>query len=199
MNELVKELGISAEVFNYLVLPLLIFTARILDVSIATIRIIFVLNGNKLLAPIIGFFESFIWLIAIGQIIQNIDSIFSYIAFAGGYATGTLVGMLIEEKLALGNVVVRVITRVPATDLIVHFKNKGYNYTNLKAEGENGPVNILFSVVKREKLRDIMAAINSYNPRAFYTIENVKKVSEYESETGRGRSFSWRFWHLKRR
>lgn len=199
MNEIINDLGISSELFNYLVLPFLIFVARILDVSIATIRIIFVLHGNKLLAPIIGFFESFIWLVAIGQIIQNIDNIYSYLAFAAGFATGTLVGMLIEEKLALGSVVVRVITRVAATHLITHFQKSGYNYTNLKAEGENGPVNILFSVVKRENLADILAAIKQHNPRAFYTIENVKKVSEFGSKTERGKGFAWRFWHLKRR
>jgi len=199
MNELIKELGISGELFNYLILPFLIFIARILDVSIATIRIIFVLQGNKILAPVIGFFESFIWLVAIGQIIQNIDNIYSYLAFALGFATGTLVGMLIEERLALGNVVVRVITRKPAADLITHFKNSGYNYTSLKAEGETGPVNILFSVVKRESLSDILEAIKEYNPKAFYTIENVKKVSDFEGKSQRGKKFAWRFWHLKRR
>ncbi|MFW5760874.1 MAG: DUF2179 domain-containing protein [Cyclobacteriaceae bacterium] len=199
MDEIIKDLGITREIFNYIILPFLIFAARILDVSIATIRIIFVLHGNKLLAPIIGFFESFIWLVAIGQIIQNIDNFYSYIAFAGGFATGTLVGMLIEEKLALGNVVVRVITRMPAIDLITHFKQGGYHYTSLKAEGQFGPVNILFSVVKREKLSDILHAIKQYNPQAFYTIENVKKVSEFASTTHRGKGYAWRFWHLKRR
>mgnify|MGYP001072843122 CR=1 FL=1 len=199
MNDLINHLGISTEVFNYLILPLLIFMARIFDVSIATIRIIFVLNGNKALATIAGFFESFIWLIAIGQIIANIDNIYSYIAFASGFSAGTLIGMLIEEKLALGNVLIRVITRVEAIELITHLKDNRYNFTNIKADGESGPVNILFSVTKRERLPDALNAIKKYNPRAFYTIENVKKVSEFEFPQVRTKGFPLRLWHLKRR
>ena len=105
-----EHFGISPELLNYAILPLLIFLARIGDVSIATIRIIFVMSGKKVIAPILGFFESLIWLLANGQIFNNIDNVWSYIAYASGYATGTFVGMYIEEKLAIGRVVVRIIT-----------------------------------------------------------------------------------------
>lgn len=180
MREFIENIGISESVFNYIIIPALIFLARVCDVSINTVRIIFVMHGKKFLAPLLGFFEAFIWLLAIRQIITNIDAIYSYFAYAGGFATGTFLGMVIEEKLALGRVVVRVITQKPAEQLIVFLKEKGYRYSNLDAESNDGKVNILFSVVKREELPNYIGIINKYNPQAYYTVEGVKKVSEGE-------------------
>ena len=173
--------------------------ARVFDVSIATIRIIFVMSGKKFLAPLFGFFESFIWLIAIGQIIQNIDNFYSYIAFALGFAGGTLVGMIIEEKLALGSVVIRVITRKEATDLIEYFKEKNLHYSNIVAEGKEGKVNILFSVIKRVQLKEILSAVRYYNPKAFYTVEGVKSVSDDEIPEIEHKYYAWKLFSLKRR
>ncbi|MGK7393044.1 MAG: DUF2179 domain-containing protein [Candidatus Cyclobacteriaceae bacterium M3_2C_046] len=199
MESILDQLGISNEVFNYIVLPLLIFMARIGDVSIATIRIIFVLTGRKYLAPVFGFFESLIWLIAIGQIIQNIDNVYSYIAYASGFAAGTLIGMLIEEKLALGSVVIRVITRKESTELVEFFREKNWHYSILKAEGKDGKITILFSVIKREQLKQVLDAIKFYNPRAFYTVEGVKMVSEEGMATARSRYYGFKLFNLKRR
>jgi uncharacterized protein YebE (UPF0316 family) len=191
--------GVSAEVLNYLILPLLIFFARICDVSISTIRIIFVMGGNKTIAPILGFFEALIWLLAIGQIFNNIDNAWSYIAYAAGFATGTYVGMYIEEKLALGRVVVRLITREPVHSLITFLHDHDYRYSILDAEGKTGKVNVVFTVVKREKLQHLISGINLHHPRAFYTIEGVKKVNEDTSMKETPKSIGFRWFQLKRR
>jgi uncharacterized protein YebE (UPF0316 family) len=171
-------LGLDADIFRFVVLPLLIFFARILDVSINTLRIIFMLHGNKLLAPILGFFEALIWLIAIGQIFQNMDSVFTYLAYSGGFGMGVLVGMLIEEKLAIGKVVIRVITQKPDDNLIDYLSEKGMRYSNVKADSNNGRVNILFTVVNRDNLKTTLNTIRRFNPQAYYTVEGVKKVSD---------------------
>lgn len=173
-----QELGISPELFAYVILPILIFFARVADVSIATIRVIFVMQGKRNIAPILGFFEALIWLIAIGQIIKHIDNPISYLAYASGYAAGTYFGMFIEEKLALGRVVVRVITGRPANELIDYLKENNYRYSNIDATGNDGKVNIIFTVVKREALKTLIPTIKDYNPKAFFTIEGVKKVSD---------------------
>jgi uncharacterized protein YebE (UPF0316 family) len=136
------------------------------------------MHGKKLLAPLLGFFEAFIWLLAIRQIITNIDAFYSYFAYAGGFATGTFLGMVIEEKLALGRVVVRVITQNPAEQLTAFLKEKGYRYSNLDAESNDGKVNVLFTVVKRDELPTYINIIKKYNPQAYYTVESVKKVSD---------------------
>jgi uncharacterized protein YebE (UPF0316 family) len=171
-------LSIDPEIFNYFVLPLLIFMARIMDVSINTLRIIFMLNGKKMISTMLGFFESLIWLIAISQIFQNLDSVITYLAYAGGFASGVFVGMILEEKLAIGNLVIRIITVRPANQLIAYFDEHSYRYSNVNAVSKEGPVNILFTVIKRGDLKKTIETIKKFNPRAFYTVEGVKKVSE---------------------
>lgn len=170
--------GISESTLNYVILPLLIFFARIGDVSISTIRIIFVMGGNKLAAPILGFFEALIWLLAIGQIFSNIDNGWSYLAYAGGFATGTFVGMYIEEKLAIGKVVLRLITKEPVHEFLNFLHESNYRYSILDAQGKTGKVNVVFLVVKRDNLKTLTEAVNLYHPNAFYTIEGVKQVNE---------------------
>ena len=107
-----------SEIYAWILLPLLIFFARVCDVSLGTIRIIFVSKGIKYLAPIVGFFEILIWLLALGQIMQNLNNVFYYIFYAGGFATGNYVGILLEEKLSIGTVGIRIITKREAEKLI---------------------------------------------------------------------------------
>lgn len=184
--------GVSESVLNYVIIPLLIFFARIGDVSISTIRIIFVMSGKRNVAPFLGFFEALIWLLAIGQIISNIDNVLSYIAYASGFAVGTYVGMYMEEKLAIGRVVLRLITKEPVHEFLTFLRDNNYRYSILDAEGKKGKVNIVFLVLKREKLNELTSAINTYHPNAFYTIEGVKKVNETDfSEDASSRIGFW--------
>jgi uncharacterized protein YebE (UPF0316 family) len=185
-STLAESLRIDPTLFHYILLPILIFMARILDVSINTIRIIFMLHGKKSLATLLGFFESLIWLLAISQIFQNLSSWPTYIAYAGGFATGILVGMLIEEKLAIGNVVIRVITQKPADELTSFLSENKYRHAVLDAVSSEGNVNVIFTVTKRENLHSILSVIKSFNPNAFYTVEGVKKVSDEDISDERG-------------
>ncbi|MDD1706274.1 MAG: DUF5698 domain-containing protein, partial [Methanoregulaceae archaeon] len=105
----------SSDFFAWVILPLLIFFFRICDVSLGTIRVIFIAKGLKYIAPVIGFFEVIIWLLAIGQVMNNVTNVASYIAYGGGFAAGTLLGMTVEERLSLGTVVVRVISNEDTT------------------------------------------------------------------------------------
>ena len=93
---------VSPEVWKWVILPLLIFCARITDVSIGTVRIVFIAKGMRLWAPVLGFFEVLIWLVAISQIIKNLTNPVTFVAFASGFAMGNYVGLLIEHKLAMG-------------------------------------------------------------------------------------------------
>lgn len=178
MQEFFTELGISENLFNYFIMPALIFIARVGDVSINTLRIMFMMNGKKNVAPILGFFEALIWLLAIGQIFQNIDNPVSYIAYAGGFGMGTYVGMRFDEKLALGRVLVRVITPKPLPELIEYMKERDYRFTSVGAEGRYGKVNLLFTVMKRDSLQSFVDKVKSLDEKAFYTIESVKRISE---------------------
>ncbi|MCW4032888.1 MAG: DUF2179 domain-containing protein [Candidatus Bathyarchaeota archaeon] len=168
---------LNSEIFSYVILPLLIFFARILDVSLGTIRIVLISKGLKYFAPIFGFFEVLVWILAIGQIIQHIDNILLYIAYAGGFAIGTFVGIKLENRLSLGLVVLRVITRKDASELIGLFKHQHHGFTVVEAEGPSGPVHIIFSVVNRRDLKEVIADIKKFNPHAFYTIEDARFAS----------------------
>lgn len=183
MQDLLHSLGISENLLNYVLMPLLIFVARIGDVSINTLRIMFMMNGKKNIVPILGFFEAMIWLLAIGQIFQNVDNPLSYIAYAGGFATGTYVGMTLEEKLAIGRVLVRVITPEPHPELLEFMKMRNYRFTNVGGEGRFGKVNLLFTVMKRDTLPEFIAKVKEVDEKAFYTIESVKRVSEDDFNT----------------
>src|SRR5690606_2481712 len=187
--------GVSENTLNYVIIPLLIFLARIGDVSISTIRILFVMSGKRNIAPFLGFFEALIWLLAIGQIISNIDNALSYVAYASGFAVGTFVGMYIEEKLAIGRVVLRLITKEPVHELLVFLSDNNYRYSILDAEGKTGKVNVVFLVLKRENLKHLTEAINRYHPSAFYTIEGVKMVNEANTIDDSPRQIG--FWGLQ--
>jgi len=167
----------SSDIYALVVLPLFIFVARILDVSIGTIRIIFVSRGKKFLAPILGFFEVLIWIIVIGQVMQNLGSIFSYIAYAGGFATGTLIGMIIEEKLAIGMVVVRIIIMKDQCEIQERLSEAGFGVTTVDAQGKTGEVKIIYSIMKRKELGDAVNIIESCDSKVFYSIEDTKKVN----------------------
>ncbi|MEY2704628.1 MAG: hypothetical protein RL407_690 [Bacteroidota bacterium] len=195
MQDVFHSLGISDSVLNYVLMPLLIFVARVADVSINTLRIMFMMNGKKNIVPILGFFEALIWLLAIGQIFQNVDNPLSYLAYAGGFATGTYVGMTLDEKLALGRVLVRVITPKPLPTLLEFMKEKNYRFTNVGAEGRYGKVNLLFTVMKRDQLQEFISMVKATDQKAFYTIESVKRVSEEDlnimEDKSRFRSKLW--------
>ena len=169
---------LNSDIFAWVVLPLLIFCARICDVSLDTVRLIFVSKGIKHVAPILGFFEVIIWLLAVSQIMKHLDNIICYIAYGGGFAMGNYIGMYIEEKLSIGNVIIRVITKPDTTELINELKSQDYGLTIVDAEGSQQKVKIIFSVIKRENINNFISIINQYNPHAFYTIEDVRSINE---------------------
>ena len=168
----------ASEFYAWVIIPTLIFLARIADVSIGTIRLIFVSRGFKYLAPIVGFFEVLIWLLAIGQIMSNLSNPVCYIAYAGGFAMGNFVGMCIAEKLSLGIVLVRVITSQRANNLIHNLRTEGYGVTSIDARGSEGQVQVVFTIVPRREVKNIVDLIKQFNPRAFYTIEEVGHVEK---------------------
>lgn len=199
MDEFFTSLGVEPDILRYVITPLLIFCARILDVSIATVRIVFVFGGRKNLAPILGFVESFIWLLAIGQIMAHLTDWISYFAYAGGYAAGTYIGMFIEEKLALGKVVVRVITKRDANELIYRLRESKYSVTTMDAKGKHGDVSIIYMVTERTDVNELISIVKQYNPRAFYTIEGIKHASDGDRPQAEPMPKRFRFLAMKRK
>jgi len=163
--------------FIYGLLPLLIFLSRIVDVTLDTLRIVFISRGNKVIAPILGFFEILIWLIAITRIMDNLDNVTTYIAYSAGFAVGNYVGLKVEEKLAMGMQMIRIVTGRNASELIGTLREQGFGVTAVDAEGKDGPVHVIFLVTKRQVAKEVISIVNNYNPKAFYSIEDVRSVN----------------------
>ncbi len=174
----------QSDTFAFVVLPVLIFLARISDVTLGTLRIIFVSRGNKTVAPILGFFEVLIWVIAISNIIQHLDNVYTYLAWAAGFATGNFIGMRIEERLAIGVNMVRIITKKEATELIGELHRNGYGATVIDARGKDGEVHVIYTLVQRKEIQKLLDLIKTYNPNAFYFVEDIKSVSHDQISYG---------------
>ena len=170
--------SLNSDLVTYVILPLFIFLARIFDVSLGTLRIIFVTKGMRNIAPLVGFFEVLIWLLAISRIMQDLDNWLSYIAYAAGFASGNFVGMYLEERLAIGHEMIRVITRKDATSLIEELRGKGYGVTSVKAEGIEGEVAVIYIIARRSMIKEVLDEINRFNQRALYTVESIKYVNK---------------------
>jgi uncharacterized protein YebE (UPF0316 family) len=182
-------------------IPLFIFLARVADVSMGTVRVIFIARGMRLLAPLLGFFEVLIWLLAIGQIMQNLTNFVSYLAYAGGFAAGTFIGIYIENRLSLGVVIIRIITQQDASALVDWLRAAHYGVTTIDAQGTKGPVKIIFTVIKRRDISSVAAKIQEFNPHAFYSVEDVRFVSEgiFPLPRSRGEQRRLRFLKLYRK
>ncbi len=173
-----QEIFFNSFWWSWVILPFLIFLSRILDQSIGTLRLIFVSKGFRNIGPFLGFFEVIIWLLAVAQVMKHLNNPMSYIAYGGGFAMGNYIGMWLEEKISIGNVLIRIIPRKDTSSLITHLREEGFGVTAADAEGAHGKVKIVFTIIKRKSAPKVIAIINQHNPNAFYTIEEVKAVKE---------------------
>jgi len=167
----------DAFAFKWVILPILIFLIRICDMSLGTMRIIFLYRGEKVISALLGFFEVLIWLLAIRQVFGNLSNIACFFAYAGGFSMGTFVGILIEQKLAIGVQVLKVITSKDADALCSYLTESGYGFTCVDGYGARGKVNLVYSIVKRGEMKKLINIIKKFNPKAFYTIEDIKSIS----------------------
>lgn len=170
---------ISPEIYSWVILPLLIFLARIGDVSMETIRVIYISKGIKYLAPFIAFFEIVIWLLAMEVVMSDLSNIANFFAYAFGFAMGTYIGLVIEEKLSIGMVIMRIITKNDSTDEIISFlQSENYGITSLDATGSRGDVKMIITLVNRTDVPAITAHIEATNPQAFFSIEDIRYVNQ---------------------
>jgi uncharacterized protein YebE (UPF0316 family) len=170
---------VSPEFYSWVLLPLLIFFARVCDVSMETIRVIYISRGIKYLAPLIAFFEIIIWLLAMEVVMKDLTNIANFLAFALGFAVGTYVGLIIEEKLSIGMVILRIVTTDESNEEIVSFmESENYGITTLDATGSRGSVKMILSLVNRTDVPRITQHIQATNPHAFFSIEDVRYVNQ---------------------
>lgn len=164
--------------FNLIVVPILIFLGRIADVTVGTMRIIFVSRGLRMLSVVAGFVEIMVWLLVLRQIMGNLDHWTYFVAYAAGFSAGNYIGITIERHLAIGHIIVRVITQKEAPGLERYLRNHDFMMTVLDARGDTGPVKVLFMVIKRKALGEVLRVIRKFHPLAYYTVEDLRYVSQ---------------------
>lgn len=164
--------------YTWVFLPLIVFLARVTDVTLGTMRIIFLSRGRKILAPILGFIEVFIWITVVSQIVGGVYNYIAYLAYAAGFAVGNYFGMVLEEKLAIGTLVVRAILPKEGAALVKNLHEKGYGVTHVDGYGANGPVKVIFTIVMRKELPEVVDIIQETHPKTFYTVEELRSVQQ---------------------
>ena len=155
---------------------LIIFTLRLLDVGMATVRIVLLGRGRRGPATLLGFFESLIWVLAIARVFDGLDDPARMVAFALGFAAGTYVGSLVEEWMALGQALVRIVAPVDTDPVAPLLRDKGYGATVLNGDGLAGDVRVTFCVVPRKEVYAVTRLIHEANPKAYVTIEQTSTV-----------------------
>lgn len=157
--------------------PVVIFLLRIVDVSLATLRMLLVMRGEKRPVFLIALVESLVWICAVGSAIKNLSSGWHLIGYSAGFASGNIVGLWIEEKLAYGLVTLRVITRRQGPKLARFLRQSGYGVTEFKGRGKEGAVSVLLVVALRREAVRLLSRIHKKDAKAFVTIEEPKAIS----------------------
>jgi uncharacterized protein YebE (UPF0316 family) len=169
---------IDPDIFIWVVMPIFIFFARVLDVTIGTLRIIYLSRGKRYIAPLLGFFEVFIWIVAVSSLVQNMSNLAGFLAYAAGFAAGNYIGLLIENKLAIGTLSVRIITVKEAELMVKTLHECGYGVTAIDAKGSTGKVKVIYTIIKRKDLQHVIDIIKNLNPKAFFSVEEIRSASE---------------------
>ena len=156
--------------------PVVIFFLRISDVSLATVRMLLMVRNKKLLVPVLAFFEVSIWVFAVGTVVQHLSSPWHLLGYAGGYATGNVVGMFIEERLALGLATVRTMVREGGVELAAALREGGFAVTEMTGRGRDGMVDVLYSVLRRRRVAPYVRMVNETAPDSFVVVEEPRGV-----------------------
>lgn len=154
----------------------MIFGLRIVDVSLATTRMLLTVRNQRLQVAFIGFFEVLIWLLAVGTAIQHLDSAWHVVGYAGGFAAGSVVGLWLEERLALGLTTVQIVSREGGRELADALRAEGFGVTELEGRGREGPVELVQTVVRRRQTAVVLDQVDRWDPDAFVSLAEPRAV-----------------------
>jgi len=156
---------------------LIIFSLRLADQSLGTMRALLVAKNKPIYAALIGLVESAIWIVAISQVIKDIDDPVLIGAYAAGFAAGTILGTYIERIVGVGNIIVRVFTPSNSPSVAETLRDNGHGVTVFDGEGKEGPVKIYLCVIPRRKLKSVLGMIEEINPNAYITTDMANPTS----------------------
>lgn len=156
----------------------IIFISRVVDVTMSTVRTLMVVQGRKVQAAIIGFFEVGIYVTALGSVVKDLDNPFKLLVYCLGFATGNFVGITIENKIALGNLSAQIILRdTENRELVNALRENGFGVTIIQGEGINGPKEVLTVALNRKDLESLKKLVYEFEEKAFITVSNINPIS----------------------
>jgi len=153
-----------------------IFALRLTDMTFDTLRMLYVMRGRKTFAWILGFCQSAIFVIAITSVLSNLDNPLNILGYAAGFATGNVIGMWVEEKLAIGHTHVNIVSPGHGSAIAERLREAGFGVTEIPARGKEGMVTLLQCSVLRKNVDLVRKAVNEIDPDAFITAEDVRPV-----------------------
>ena len=174
--------------------PIVIFLLRIVDVTLDTMRVLFMVRGRRLPAGILGFLMALVWIIAVGNAMKHLDSIWHILGYAAGYGTGTMVGITIENVVAFGLIQLRIVSKHGGVEIAEGLRDRGYGATEFSGFGRDGAVEIVQSVVQRAHLDEVLAIVDKFDDTAFVTVEDPQVL-----RGGSVVSREWRIPQFRRR
>ncbi|HKZ56034.1 MAG TPA: DUF5698 domain-containing protein [Anaerolineales bacterium] len=157
-------------------LPIVIFLLRVTDMTLDTLRVLIVIRGLKAMAWILGFFQSAIWVIAVTSVLGNLGNPWTLIGYAAGFASGNVVGMLIEERVAIGHGHLRVISSRLGSAISEAIRSAGYAATEIAGRGKDGAVTLVISSVRRRDIDRIQKEVARVDPEAFVAVEEIRPL-----------------------
>lgn len=153
-----------------------IFFLRVIDMSLDTIRLLFVVRGRKMLAWILGFFQAAVFIIAISSVLTNEQNVLTIVGYAAGFATGNVIGMWIEERLAIGHIHLTIVSSTRGAAITDMLREHGYAVTEISGRGLNGMVTLLHVDVMRRKLDSVQKLVRETDSDAFITAEDMRPI-----------------------
>lgn len=155
---------------------LFIFLSRVANVALGTVRTLLVVRGERILATVIGLFEAFFFVVAVGKVVQDLGNPLNLLAYCVGFAVGTWVGMILEGRLALGYVLVHIVSLQRGKGIAFALREKGYGVTEMLGEGRAGRVEIIEVVAKRKDVPRITSIGCEIDEDAFITVQEPREV-----------------------
>jgi len=156
---------------------IVIFVLRVTDMSMDTLRVLFVIRGRRPLAWVFGFFQSMIWVVAITSVLSTMDNPLNLIAYAGGFATGNVVGMWIEERMAIGHGHMRIMSSRRGSAIADTIRQAGYAATELSGRGRDGMVSVINCSVRRRDVDRVRQQVQEIDPDAFITVQEIRPLN----------------------
>lgn len=156
---------------------LIIFLLRTLDMSMDTLRVLFVVRGKKVLVWILGVVQSCIYVVAISNVLKGDLNIFTVLCYAAGFATGNIVGMKIEDMLAIGFKTLSIISKSKGSEIAEALRTEGFGATELPGRGRDGDVMIITCSIKRKQVSDVEKVVSEIDSESFITEDDFKPIN----------------------